>query len=132
MISNFFKKSGVFVGVAAVLVAAFFYFKVNLPISGAKAQLIINFDGVKGRVFEGPITADMTILQALYSSSLDGKFDVRYVLQKDGAVALARIDGMINLSNKSWHFYLNKKLINTADINKIKIKAGDLIEAKYE
>lgn len=119
-------------GVAAVLVVALFYFKLDMPMSGSHAQLIINFDVAKGRIFEGPVTADMTILQALYSSSIDGKFDVRYALQNDGAVALARIDGMINLSNKSWHFYLNKKLINTADINKIKIKAGDLIEAKYE
>lgn len=132
MIINFLKKFGVLTGVVAILVAALFYFKLDMPMPGSQAQLIINFGGAKGRIFEGPATANMTILQALYSSSLDGKFDVRYALQNDGTVALARIDGMINFSNKSWHFYLNKKLINTADINKIKIKDGDLIEAKYK
>ena len=132
MENKFLKKYGVFVGTIAILVVSLFYLKINLPVSGSQAQLTINFDGVKSRIFEGPVIDDMTVLQALYASSLDGKFDVRYALQDGGAVALARIDGMINVSNKSWHFYLNKKLINTADINKIKIKAGDFIEAKYE
>ena len=93
---------------------------------------MINFKNGESRKFEGPVAADMTILEALHSSSLEGGFELRYSIQKDGGVTLAKIDGAINIGNKSWYFYLNKKPISAADIDKIKIKAGDLIEAKYE
>lgn len=120
--------------IAAVLIvgAAFFYLKFNLSLSSAGAQLIINFENGQGRKFAGAVVADMTILEALHASSRGDSFELRYSLQKDGTVALARIGDAINFGERNWHFYLNKKQINTADIGKIKIEAGDFIEAKYE
>lgn len=132
MISNFLKRYWVWMAAALVLGTAFFYLKFNLPLGGTRAQLTLNFENGESRKFEGAVAADMTILEALYSSSLGGDFELRYSMQEDGAVALAKIDGIINFGNRSWHFYLNKTSVKTSDINKIKIKTGDFIEAKYE
>ena len=115
-----------------ILGAVFFYLKFNLPEVSAEARIVINFDNGESREFKGPVMADMTILEALHSSSLGGDFELRYSILEDGGVALAKIDGAINPGNLIWSFYLNKKIVNTADIDKIKIKAGDLIEVRYE
>lgn len=115
-----------------MVVAAFFYLNVKLPVHVGEAQLIISSENGENKKFAGPVAVDMTILEALYSSSLGGGFELRYSMREDGGVALAKIDGLIEQMGKTWHFYLNKKLVNTADIDKTKIRAGDLIEAKYE
>jgi len=106
--------------------------KFNLPEPSAEARMVINFENGESREFKGPVMADMTILEALHSSSLGGDFELRYSIREDGGVALAKIDGAINPGNRTWYFYLNKEPMNAADIDKIKIKAGDLIEVEYE
>ncbi|MBI2669721.1 MAG: hypothetical protein HYX20_01040 [Candidatus Yanofskybacteria bacterium] len=130
---NKILRNSLIAGVAIlVLGGVFFYFKFNLPEASAEAQMVINFENGKSRKFKGPVMADMSILEALYSSSLGGDFELRYTIQENSGVVLTKIDGTTNPGNLTWNFYLNKKSVNTADINKIKIKTGDLIEVKYE
>ncbi len=112
---------------------SFFYITFNLPASngGDSARLVIKFGENDARTFEGPVVKDMTALQALLSASNGGGFDVRYSLGKDGNVNLASIDGAMN-GPKNWHFYLNGELVKTGELDKVRIKKGDLIEARYE
>ena len=121
--------------VVAILVVSisFFYVTFNLPVSGLgdSARLTIRFNKNNARAFEGPADKNATVLQALFSASRGGNFDFRYSLDKNGFVNLASIDGAVN-GSKNWHFYLNGALIKTGEIDKIKIKNGDLIEARYE
>lgn len=121
--------------VVAVLIVgvSFFYITFNLPFSssGDSARLTIKFDANNARTFEGPVVKDMTALQALLSASRGGGFDVRYSLGKDGSVNLASIGKSFN-GAKSWHFYLNGESIKAGELDKVIIKKGDLIEARYE
>lgn len=112
---------------------SFFYLTFNLPGSNTanSARVTIKFDSAKVRAFEGPVEGNMTVLQALLFASRGGDFDVRYFLSKDGNVNLASIGETVN-GQKSWHFYLNGNPVKTEEIVKIKIKSGDLVEARYE
>lgn len=132
MISQLLKKYWTGVAAVLVLVIIFLYTKVNLPQNLTNAQLAIHFENGKIRKFEGTVVNNMTMLEALYSSSAGDEFDLRYSIGKDGSVVLAKIGDAINFGDKNWHFYLNGKPVKTSDINRTKIKAGDLIEAKYE
>lgn len=121
--------------VVAVLVVgvSFFYISFNLPASrsGDSARLTIKFDTKNARTFEGPVVKNMTVLQALNSASRGGGFDVRYSLDKNGGVNLASIGTSFN-GAKSWHFYINGKLLQAEELDKARIKNGDVIEARYE
>lgn len=118
--------------VVILTIAVFFYLKFNLPAASTEAEMVISFENGESRKFRGPVIADMTILEALHSSSLGGDFELRYSIMPDRTVSLAKIDGAINPGNRVWQIYLNKKQVNAVDIDKIKIRAGDLVEVKYE
>lgn len=128
-----FKNYWFWVVVVLVVGISFFYITFNLPVSnsGDSARLTIKFDANDTRAFEGPVTKDMTALQALLSASRGGGFDVRYSLDKNGGVNLASI-GKSSNGAKSWHFYLNGELLKAGELDKVIIKKGDLIEARYE
>ena len=128
-----FKNYWFWVVLILVVGISFFYIAFNLPVSdsGDSARLIINFDTNNGRTFEGPIIKNMTALQALLAASRGNDFDVRYSLDKDGNVNLASIGDSFN-GAKSWHFYLNGELLTAGELDKTRIKKGDLIEARYE
>ncbi len=128
-----FKNYWFWVVLILVIGISFFYVTFNLPVSnpGDSARLTIKFGDGQTRAFEGAVEKDMTVLQALNSASRGGGFDVRYSLGKDGSVNLASIDSLFN-GAKSWHFYLNGGLIEAGELDKVRIKKGDLIEARYE
>ena len=129
---RFIKNLWIWILAVLILGTVFFYLEFNLPEASREAQLVISLENGESRKFKGYVMADMSILEALHSSSLGGDFELRYSIQKEGGVALAKIDGAVNLGNKSWNFYLNGRSVNVADIDKVKIKAGDLIEVKHE
>lgn len=114
-----------------LLASAFlFYFRINL--FRPSARLTIYFSGSEARTFEGSPSAGMTMLEALNAASSGGGFGLRYSLSKDNSVNLASISNFVNAGEKSWHFFLDTKPVLTADINRIKIGGGDIIEVKYE
>jgi len=121
--------------VVAVLVVgiSFFYIAFSLPASnsGDSARVTIRFNSAKVRAFEGSVEGNMTVLQALLSASRGGGFDIRYFLGKSGDVNLASIGEAAN-GQKNWHFYLNGNPVKTEEIDRVKIKKGDSIEARYE
>lgn len=112
----------------------FLFFKVDLPADRLnQSYLVLDFGDNMSRKFQGSVAPDMTILEALYSASVNGRFDFRYFIDKNGTLEVAKIGNAVKLNDKpSWHFYLNGQSVDTTDINKTKIKTGDLIEAKYE
>lgn len=108
-----------------------FFVRFELPQS--RAVLIINFENGLSRKFEGPVMPGTSVIQAIYAASLNGRrFDIKYHIDADGNVNLASINKFINVGVHNWHFYLNGRPIETKDLDRIKLKAGDLIEAKYE
>ena len=117
--------------VIVILIIGISFFYLPVPGSDKPARLTIKFDPNDTRTFEGSVVKDMTVLQALLSASRGGGFDVRYSLGKDGSVNLASIDKSFN-GAKSWHLYLNGELIKAGELDKVIIKKGDLIEARYE
>jgi len=130
--AKFIKNYLVVAFAVIILGASLFYLKFDLPGTSSEAQLVINFENGESRKFKGPVMSEMTILKALYSSSLASGLEVRYSIQDGGGVSLAKIDGAINYGHGTWHFYLNSEPVNAIDIDKVKIRAGDLIEVKYE
>lgn len=120
--------------VAAIVVGAvfIFYFRFDLPSAATQAGMTIYFENGETRKFAGPVESDMTILEALYSASVNNGFDFRYSIDKNGVLQIAKIGSAINFGNRSWHFYLNGRQVDTGNINNIKIKVGDSIEVKYE
>jgi hypothetical protein len=117
--------------VIVILIAGIFFFYLPVPGSNKPARLTIKFDGSRVRTFEGPVVENMTILQALLSASYGGNFDVRYSMNEDGSINIISISGLTNGLGR-WDFYLNGKPVGRGEINKVKIKKGDLIEARYE
>lgn len=112
-----------------------FLFKFNLmPFqSGGESRLVVYLQDGRTRVFQGPVSDDMTVLTALYGSSLGGKFDFKYHMSQEGKTILESLAGQTSPSSgKGWSFYLNKKSIKVEDIDRVHIKTGDLIEAKFE
>jgi len=100
----------------------------NIP---NKATLLISTGENKQRIFEGEVNDNMTILQAVYSASVGGKFDFRYFMDKPDKTKLYSIDGNINGAGKQWFFFLNGKPVSADLLNQTRIKGGDIVEAKY-
>ena len=117
--------------VVMILIIGAFFLYVPVPGSDKPARLTIKFDDGRARAFEGPVIENMTVLQALLSASYGGSFDVKYSLNEDGSINLSSINGTAN-GPKKWNFYLNGEPIGSGEINKVKIKKGDSIEARYE
>lgn len=125
-----------------VLAGGFFlFFKVDLPVSPVggpadqfgQSYLVLDFGNNISRKFQGSVAADMTLLEAIYSASIGGDFDFRYIADDGGLVAVSKIDEAVNLTGgPNWHFYLNGALVDQAVLGKVKIKAGDRIEARYK
>ncbi len=59
------------------------------------------------------------------------KSDTYYVDSKNN-VTVSSINGDVELKTHNWKFYVNHNLVRTEDINKIYVKSGDVIEAKYQ
>lgn len=96
------------------------------------ARLEIDYGGRK-RAFEGEIIFEMSVLDALLAASRGGDFEVRYAILRD-ATDVMKINGMAEdgLNGKDWNFYLNGRRVETGEIHKIIIKAGDKIFIKLE
>ena len=82
-------------------------------------------------MFEGPVIDGMTLLDTLAASAAAGNFDFDFALDKNGKIKSVVLDGRPG-GNQRWQFYLNKKPVANPDLPEIRIRAGDLIEAKLE
>lgn len=95
------------------------------------ARLEIDF-GERRRVFEGELTPEMSVLDALLAASRGGDFEVRYAILEDAA-DIMRINGFTEDGlDGEWFFYLNGRKIEAAEIHKIRVKSGDKILVKFE
>lgn len=118
--------------VAVIVVAGFLIFFMRFDLPESRASLIINFENGVTRKFEGPVEPGMTIIRTVYASSLNGRFEVKYYVDSGGNVNLASIGKFANAGSREWRFYINGKPIETKDLDRIKVRAGDLVEARYE
>ena len=104
----------------------------NPPPKSNTAYLEIDF-GDKKRAFEGEITEDMSILDAVLASSRGGEIEVKYALINDQTNILKINDHTEDgLSRKTWTFYLNGEKIRTSEIHQVKVKPGDKILVRFE
>ena len=129
----FIFKSRDFWLVIAVLVYGFYsglFGDLINPIS-PPAYLEIDY-GSKKRAFEGDVSSDMFLLDALLAASRAGGFEIRYALLGDRA-DIMKIEGFTEDGlDGRWYFYLNQREVAADEIHKIKIKPGDRILAKFE
>jgi len=100
--------------------------------SASTATMIFSFSGSKDRVFSGHVMEKMTVLEAVLASAQGDSIRVVYRVDDKNNLSLSSINNDLNLKDHRWSFYLNRALINTQDINKIYVKTGDLVEAKYQ
>lgn len=99
--------------------------------NSTQASLLINFED-KQRLFEGTVTSDMTMLDALNAATAAGHIKLKYAAGKDNKVDVMEINDHINhTAGKSFLFYLNGGKIDAQNINRILIKTGDIIEIKF-
>lgn len=137
---RFFKKRYL-VEIASIIVLLILasVFKVtvdNLKDTGTGgnnfATLAVNFDNLK-RSFEGEVVEDMTILDALNMAMSVGKIKFNYVLDDNNQTLVLEINDHLNrVGDKHFTFYLNDRQIDSTELNKINLKAGDSIVIKYE
>ncbi len=96
------------------------------------ATLAINFDGLN-KNFEGEVTDDMTILDALNIAMAAGKIKLHYVLDENNKTRVTEIDGHINDGMRGeFTFYLNDKKVPAEKLNETELEAGDSVVIKYE
>jgi hypothetical protein len=129
---NLYKSYWFWVAVIVVVPIFFFYldFSRVMPVD---ARLIVKFNDNVTKTFEGSVIQDMTVLEAAEAASRGDNLKFNYFIDKQDNVNVASIGTTANgFNGKSWHFYLNKKLIETRQIDKVKIKRGDLIEVVFE
>ncbi len=118
---------------ALIFVAAGIALLFFMPIVGYDGKLYLDFGNGQKRAFSGPADGRTTLLLALYRSSQQGGFEVRYSVDADGNTKIQSIAGMTNYnSGKTWHFYLNHRPISGADLNRVIIHRGDLAEINFE
>ena len=120
------------ISITFIILILVFIFYFNLPVQNltknSKATLILSIDNDK-RAFEGEIIEGMTLLDALNLSTSVGSINFKYSIQNDGKVQIMAIDGhIIDGSSVKLSILLNSNPIETSQINKIAIKAGDTIE----
>ena len=137
LLINFFKNNHL---IKAVLIIAgigiLSFFKPSFDLSKSEtsglATLVINFETEK-RFFEGEVTKDMTMLDALNLAVSVGKIRLNYAIDKSGNINVAEIDGHTNgVNNKYFIFYLNSKTIAPKDLNRRIIHKGDKIEIGFQ
>ena len=96
------------------------------------ATLAVNFDNLK-RSFEGEVLEDTTVLDALNITMAVGKIKLNYVLDDKNQTWVMEInDHMNRAGDKHFGFFLNDEQIDSKDLNKVNLKAGDNIVIKYE
>lgn len=98
----------------------------------SEGTLLIDFGYGHQRMFSGEVGEKTTVLLALYSSSQQGAFEVRYFTDERGRTKIQSIGSAVNHSGKDWKFYLNKKEIKEVDLNRTLLTKGDFIEARFE
>lgn len=108
------------------------FFKDLSRSTAATAYLEIDY-GSKRRAFRGDLPYDMTILDALNASARAGSFEVRYVIEEDRTDIIG-INGFKEMfeNGQKWNFYLNSRKVETDQLHKVGIKAGDKILVKLE
>ena len=96
------------------------------------ATLAVNFDDIK-RTFEGEVTEDMTVLDALNMAMAAGKIELNYALDDENQTWVLEINDHLNrVGDKHFVFFINDKQINSKDLNKTELKPGDKVVIKYE
>ena len=96
------------------------------------ATLAVNFDNLK-RSFEGEVLADTTVLDALNMAMAAGKIKLNYVLDDKNQTWVMEINDHLNrVGDKHFAFFINDKQIDSKDLNKVHLKAGDSIVIRYE
>ena len=128
-----FRSRDFWIVVAVIVLAVWTgFFKDFSGSSTATAYLEIDY-GSKRRAFRGDLPFDMTILDALNASARAGTFEVRYVLEDDRTDIIG-INGVKEMfsNGQKWNFYLNSRKVETDQLHKIGIRAGDKILVKLE
>ena len=129
------KNRDFWIVILVVIIGSYTGFFSNLfnpPPKPSIAYLEIDF-GDKKRAFEGEITEDMSILDAVLASSRGGEIEIKYALINDHTDIFKINDHTEDgLSQKNWKFYLNGIKIDTSEIHRIKIKSGDKILVRFE
>lgn len=118
--------------VAVIVVAGFLIFFIRFDLPQPTASLIIDFENGATRKFEGTVEPGMTIIRAVYAASLGGRFELKYHIDSGGNVDLASIGKFANVGGHGWRFYINDKPVETRNLDRVKVRTGDAIEAKYE
>ena len=96
------------------------------------ATLAVNFDNLK-RSFEGEVVEDMTVLDALNMAMAAGKIKLNYSLDNKNQTWVMEINDHLNkVGNQHFAFFLNDEQIDSKNLNKVHLKAGDSIVIKYE
>lgn len=105
-------------------------FTASNPADGSLAKVVLNESGRK-RAFEGEVIDDMTVLEAIYTSSLAGKFDFYYSLNGN-KIEVIKIGESMRESGNRIIISLNARNIDESKIDEIKINQGDVVEIKTE
>ncbi len=96
------------------------------PLSGAK--LVLDYDNQQ-RVFQGPLSEQMSFIQALYVAATAGKFDFRYATDHDRTHVMS-IDGHAD-DGKHWYFYRNNQEIDQSVLHQQIVHERDVLRAEY-
>ena len=96
------------------------------------ASLTVNFNS-PNRYFEGEVVENMTVLDALNMAMAAGKIKLNYALDDKNQTLVMEINDHLNkVGDRNFAFYLNDKKIDSKDLNKTRIEAGDKVVIKYE
>ena len=131
-------KIAVVVFIGAIIIVWYQSYNSNFSIvsdfrNASTASLLINFGNSNERMFQGNVRPKMTVLDALYSSSLNGNFKLRYAIDSRGDVNIYTLNDEINNTYvKKWRFYVNDQIVPSRRIGATIIKPGDKILARFE
>ncbi len=96
------------------------------------ATLAVSLDNLN-RSFEGEVSEDTTVLDALNMAMAVGKIKLNYVLDEKNQTWVMEINDHLNsVGGKHFAFFLNDKKIDSKNLNKVNLKAGDSIVVRYE
>jgi len=114
----------------AIIIFIFGWFNLQ---NNRTAKLILRINGHE-RIFEGKTKTDMTILEALYASSLAGGIGFTYTIDPiKNEAKIMTLDGYdYNSKNKLLNFYLNSDKIEADKIHSTVINPGDVIVVGLE